>query len=1348
MAFTDEARLLIREIVPRYQEQAANYVARTLARDEMDAEMARGQIRWKTPLDDDSRDIIHDNALGDLGSIALVGSAGSGKSQILVTSFLTACERFLTRDAQPFPFFLDLGTQLATDLNIEMALASWSRGLFARSLTENLNGAILFLDSLDEALLKTRDMAFYNNMRFFLDALPPQVKTVVACRRPFWYPERLRGLKCEIVAYNCDFLEPEAYERLIPQGDERRLFLSAARDLGIRSMLDSPFFGFDLARAFLRGEPLPPNRLSWFGSQINRLLAGTPADQAHADYVPVQRLVAIGQQLACLESFASPGAWTAANALEALNESSVLRENHPPQWLELDLLFQRPLFRKTGQTFSFCHQLFREYLAASAISNLPLRKQRQLLEAPLGRSQHRILLQRRGIAIDLAEMSPAFSSFLIENDPLVAFISETTGLSPEDDERLTRTVIENGIAENRAPWWEVPPRGDRPQDWFWRHRPRDKAAFIGGYLQHPNEIARLWGTAAIAAWGGVAEVNARLIALAHDTTQHTEIRRQAIEAVAGSGVVEDVRQLYDLLESEDDIVHGAALDAYRVTEHPAPRDFIAKLMTPPHNEHLICMLEIEPEIYALSLDIAQLPEAYAETDRRYSDIRGFIDHLMRGLLRRSRELSYRDIPATLVLKIWRGGADYGIDYDTTLNAFLQDNWPVLAAVWRLMLERSANPDYRGELLYAERCFLEHCTDQLFDVLPLEGELTPEQKRFVEDTVAAYFYKSPSAERLAVFQNRAGPYASRLRLPLPRPPSAPSDAPDQIAGILQNATGTSYQRTMRVLRAIWSSRPPNSGEDWIGFIRVFLQQVPDPLRRQVLDLFAQCVEETHYERSVDAQGQVSLTNPQASVPFWVLLDFEHECPLEKKVEIVLCYGFRDDVGLDRMAHLLDGLERADHAQWEQCLASLAEVHRVSPHHFLNYLTERHLDSYVPTCREQLLNGTFRAGAYDALLLYWAARRPADYAEVLQANYRLRQEQQNRATQPEAGSIAESALDLPTWSDMFPLLLLVREDNDWAWQELHDRVRAEDVPVNAHDLYGPFYRDIQFPLKPSRLPILADWYALTRRNSTEDKVEELGQRLLEAIIQIDGDQAVAELRRLVTERAFPGAEWLSHSIMRIQDRQLQAAEQAMPRGELLDFVNREHLGVVQNSRDLFEWTCQAVEEIKEDIELRAEQVIGYWNHDPRGPWHPKEEVPCHNVFWPMLRAKLEHLRVMAIDERRIAANSADFWVEKTVGQANAQVVVEMKTAREGYAEAELIDPIRSQLWDKYLRPTGAQYGIFLVLWFKDAKRYPYPSKWETRQEYERALEAARSQIAAECDLNLACYIIDMTTKPRLH
>lgn len=70
-----------------------------------------------------------------------------------------------------------------------------------------------------------------------------------------------------------------------------------------------------------------------------------------------------------------------------------------------------------------------------------------------------------------------------------------------------------------------------------------------------------------------------------------------------------------------------------------------------------------------------------------------------------------------------------------------------------------------------------------------------------------------------------------------------------------------------------------------------------------------------------------------------------------------------------------------------------------------------------------------------------------------------------------------------------------------------------------------------------------------------------------------------------------------------------------GQLLDFLNREALGVVLSERDLFEWVSQAIEDIKTHLEREARQVLGYWNRCG-DQWMPKLEPDCQNVLCPAI------------------------------------------------------------------------------------------------------------------------------------
>lgn len=153
---------------------------------------------------------------------------------------------------------------------------------------------------------------------------------------------------------------------------------------------------------------------------------------------------------------------------------------------EINILLHRPIFKKQGESFAFTHQLYLEFLAAEGIRELSLRKQRQLLEAKLP-SVTRVCTPYRGVAAFLAEMSETYCRFLLEHDPMVLFFAEVPALSPEEDELLVRSVLEQSIADHRAPWWEIPPRGERPLNVIAKHRPQKIDDFLRPYLEDHRE---------------------------------------------------------------------------------------------------------------------------------------------------------------------------------------------------------------------------------------------------------------------------------------------------------------------------------------------------------------------------------------------------------------------------------------------------------------------------------------------------------------------------------------------------------------------------------------------------------------------------------------------------------------------------------------------------------------------------------------------------------------------------------------------------------------------------------------------------------------------------------------------
>ena len=87
--------------------------------------------------------------------------------------------------------------------------------------------------------------------------------------------------------------------------------------------------------------------------------------------------------------------------------------------------------------------------------------------------------------------------------------------------------------------------------------------------------------------------------------------------------------------------------------------------------------------------------------------------------------------------------------------------------------------------------------------------------------------------------------------------------------------------------------------------------------------------------------------------------------------------------------------------------------------------------------------------------------------------------------------------------------------------------------------------------------------------------------------------------------------------------------------------------------------------------------------------------------------------------------------------------VRIARKQYGPNELIQPVESQLWKKYLRPSGCRHGIFVVLWFRDNQRYQGPKSWTNKGMLAEELSKKCEDIAKIHQVSLTSYVIDVTT-----
>lgn len=1338
--FLDEAQAILQKTLPEIQQQIEDYVPRVLVREGVSREEAAEWRPWiRSELPETQSKFLDDSGVVTRSRLVIIGDAGSGKSYILQNAYLEATATFLDSAYTPIPFFLDLSKQLSRRHSIREALDYWYERLFSQASSEHEPGCALFLDALDERLLtEANPHDFITELLIFLRDHKDQLSNVIlACRRAVWRPNWFSSWD----VYHADYLDREDYAAIISDSASQREFFNHTASLGISDLLRLPFIGFDLARRYSEGHRLPSNRREWFHERIRRSLKGTRRDQERGHSPSLDTLLVLARQLASLAVLGKAPSWSTQEAVDQLGGSRALSEALGSiTYEQIEVLFQRPLFTKLGDRFSFSHQLFSEYLAAEALSSTPLRKQRQLLSAADPALRHRILTPYRGIAVFLAEMSSEFRDYLIETDPLVAFLAELPDLPPEADEQLTTAIIDSSIAERRAYWWGVPPRGERPDKVLPKHRPRDIASFVRPYLQRSDEMSLLWATACVNAWGGSVEINGLLVDLAHDDKLHVETRKNAIYAILATGEKKNICKLYDLLDTKDDQVRGHVLRAYRKTESPTPTDYIVKLRGGAHNDNLLSVLQIEARRFGSSYDQRELQEAFQEVNSRFEEFGNLRSDVISGLLLRAVELNFDDIPPSLVVKLWQSRDVGEAYYEEQLKKLMSDSWDLVARVWNYVMAELRQQPRKFLPSELDRYLAQVCDDRIFNLLPADAsDLNRVQERLIQQVLHRYFAEAPTIARLQEFRQRAPAFTTHFRSAQSIPKSSardPMESRSEVVSILNREGLEPCVQTFQIMGIVAETLYGDTRASVrVSEIVEFLKELSAPLLKRVLEVFEACVFEVGYSRiQADEPDNFTITQPKYALPFWILWTLGAEFPADKLDEFIRCYAFLPlsvvsggatiGDGPESFFPLLDKLHDSGLGRWTETVRWLADF-SLTTTGALEYLMERESDLYVQHCRQRLCECDFGTADFSALVDYWLARRPSDYKKTLHACYRCVDSEDHRTE---------------------ILYRLLVEDDDWAWDELGRRVKAENPPrgtahITRHGI-------LQLPLNPSRLPVLADWCAAVRRDQRDGVwSSKIGSGLEEVIVRIGGDDAIKQLRRLQEEKAFPGAEWLSYQILRIEDQMLSVPGTTMDSHQLLDFVNREAFGIVFSERDLFEWTCQAIEDVKEGAEKRAEQVHGYWNrHNEQ--WEPATEPECQNVLWPRIRDRLSHLGIVGIEEKQIRADRADFWIEKPGEMSQPlHVAVELKVARKYYGRSRLIAPIGTQLYEQYLYPSGCRHGIYAVLWFKDNERYPYPTGWATPEELMEELNHCKREVMNEHHVDLACYVIDMTTPARL-
>ncbi len=1274
-------------------------------------------------------DIILDSALFPSQRMVIIGNAGAGKTFIIYHAFIDAVQQFHGKPKlAPLPFLLDFDGDLASNLKIEEALNQKYDNLFMWATQNHIPGYFLFLDSLDEKVLKDSHR-FAKDVENFLCNTPKLTGYVIGCRRSSWQSDWFKNLSPSPTTFQSDYLGMEEYGYILKERNKHKTFFRKCDQLGISGLLDNPFDGFHLARNFADGENLPRTRRECIEERIIDCLHGVSRDRT-GEEPSIKRLRFLSMQLACIATFTKQTSWTHQEAIDSLGDSSALQTNHKIKSQELQSLFQRPLFKRQGDRFSFTHQLYREFLTAEALKALSLRKQCQLLEANILK---KICTPYRGVAAQLAEVSKAFREHVMEYDPLVAFLTEAPHFTSTDEEKLLKRLLDQFVAEPRLPWWEIRPGSIKPLKLLPKHQPQNIEKFLKPYLKSPNEISRLWATACAVSWGGTPAINPILNKLAHDITEREETRVYATEAIIASKEKKDIRKLFDLLNDKNDGLRGYVLRAYRQIELPMPEKYLEKLIGGANDKHLLSSLQMEAEAFGLSLNAPGLGSAFKYVENNFDALQDLRCVVLGGLIERAVELRFHNVPPSLIVKLWTAHDTGSVHYDKHLRQLLQQEKRLFKRLWWYIMQilKSRSDIYPFEMA---EYMAPYCDEAILDdVLPAQTRsFTEAQQSFILDVLHEYFNQNPNRRRLQFSKKKAPQFTQYIRLAeaFPaKPERSTVDISKSVANALDGKRDNAVNRTYKILKIIAEAH--NKGSFYNATeedVESALKNLPSKLSTKILAVFRKYINSITFSKVSHAGSK------ELEIPFWILKKRGVKFSPKKLSEIICTYGFFE-TGIEKTdpyEMLLEEIKQVNRTVWERCVLQMMNDQDYLHDIILHYLSETNEDVYVNTCGKCLSKGEFTEYQLPSLLNYWQKQKPADYCGVLRACYiSLRKHLKKQKTRNVSSR----------WAHFRPLILLMAEDDTWAWKEFLKQLRRGGVPA-----YNDFY-DVNISILPSNpkyLPVLSEWYALIQKNLKEEclSAKSLSTVIMSIIKNIGGEPAIKELRRLQHSKAFPNAQWLSYDILQIEDRLLIKEKELPSTGNLLDFINKSSMSLILSEADLFETVCQALEEIQKSFEKDALGIAGFWNGN-----NPKEEPECQNVLWPLVKQKLTNFGVVDIEEKYVGPNECDLFVMyPRPHNTPFQVAVELKVARLSYGVADLVEPIENQLWKKYLHPSGCQHGIYIVLWFKDNKRYKGPKHWRAPADLLHTLKNKSENVAVIHSIVLQPYVFDMTRKYR--
>lgn len=298
-------------------------------------------------------------------------------------------------------------------------------------------------------------------------------------------------------------------------------------------------------------------------------------------------------------------------------------------------------------------------------------------------------------------------------------------------------------------------------------------------------------------------------------------------------------------------------------------------------------------------------------------------------------------------------------------------------------------------------------------------------------------------------------------------------------------------------------------------------------------------------------------------------------------------------------------------------------------------------------------------------------------------------------------------------------------------------------------GEFYRwlQCQYPPQEYALPLGAHY------SDIKDKITELRDSIPRLIADRGTRDAYDELSLLAKE--FPGSRHLKWATEQARRIAAAGAWHSLRPTEILAVVERPEARLVQTGNDLLDVICDSLRRLQLDLQGEPAAARFLWDKcdSQNGTvYRPKDEAHLRDFIKLHLERDLVNRRVVTNREVQIRPGEIVDLLVNAVGCSagqDEQQVVSVAVEVKGCWNDSLMNAMKNQLVDRYLKDTECTHGVYAVGWFncsqwQDDYRKAKSAKYTNICELGETLSAQARDLSQQAHVKVEAFVLDVALR----